>query len=497
MSSSEQESLNAILGSFDPRAFFTWFPGSITDYSTAASATSSDEELLRNGTSVHEYVHFLQSIGTSYGFSIRGHWWNRLLKTYQTYVTLCKFHFAKNEKVPFPITEYSRSPIREIREVARILLSYPGAEVEKARYLPLDLTTRLADLKIVELSDSQIPACPTIRVKGTEKPLCGLYLMESHARMIEESYLRLITQDSERTRRICEKLSNDDRYKVAFWAFMAFMPKERAIEFFFILDLALNTEVNPVPKSNEEYILSHPGHRYLALLQSASRVGSLDVTAHHFASEVRRYQEELISAAGLRSTLERNQEELHEMEEVTKKDVDERGFASETDFLRVKALKARQQFPWIFAHPALNLESWTWLKSNFACPYYFTEHGLAIDDRYKNEFPPRYFESKFVELDIISFASQVLGYRTSKCSKGLMECGLSYFRVKQLCPYANECPGLFDPLTGFPFPVVIPADPQTEIEGCPFGIFLTTRGFDLRSLDLDTGRDQVTQRHYR
>jgi hypothetical protein len=264
---------------------------------------------------------------------------------------------------------------------------------------------------------------------------------------------------------------------------MSFVPTERAIEFFFLLDLALDTEVNPVPKSEEEYIRSHPGYRYLALLQSMSHVRRLDVTARDFGSEVKRYQEELVLAAELRSTLERNKEELKVMEEVTKKDEEERGFIGETDFLRIKALKARQQFPWVFAHPTLDMQSWEWLKSSFACPYYFTDEGLAIDDRYKDEFPPRYFESKFVELDIISFAMQVLGYRTSTCSNGLMECGLSYFGVKQLCPYSKKCPGVFDPSTGFPFPMVIPADPEADVEGCPFGIFLTTRDFDLKALD--------------
>jgi hypothetical protein len=176
------------------------------------------------------------------------------------------------------------------------------------------------------------------------------------------------------------------------------------------------------------------------------------------------------------------------MEEVSKEDRARKGFVSEMDFLRVRALKARLQFPWIFAHPTLNLQSWAWLQSSFACPYYFADDGLAIDDRYKDEFPPRYFESKFVELDIISFALQVLGYRTSRCSKGLMECGLSYFKVKHLCRYGKKCPGVFDPSTGFPFPVLIPTDPEADLEGCPFGIFLTTRGLDLRSLELNNKR---------
>lgn len=150
----------------------------------------------------------------------------------------------------------------------------------------------------------------------------------------------------------------------------------------------------------------------------------------------------------------------------------EKDTLADHDFMRLQALHARKKIPWIISFPTLNNDTMHYARHNLYPIYTVYDGFLHYSQPAAQHFTHKYLESKPIDLHLLAWALQLLGGRTSRCKKGELECGVSFFEVPKLCPYYQVCRGVFDPTHGWPVAVVREPD---YISGCFFGVTLSQK----------------------
>ena len=304
------EVISNTLGLFDPYCFFVMLPFPYRVYLEPVTADSSDESILNHAVAFHESIHLLQSIGTLFGASIRWYWNAVATVMNEIYTYICEFYSSKpSVKIPFPLTSWLRHPSINAQLLAKELLGWSFIKVMAARLSPEFGNATLSDLELPGLETSSLIASPSIHFDSYRSvQLAGVYLLEAHARWLEEQYISGLMNNTRRSSSILGMLSQDERYTVARKYFEHNLPAERHNEFPFIVDLALNVPLVPEPRTESEWMASHPGYRFVQAIKGARKITPLKLVHAteiegeeeiERAKEIARYMRDLAVASGL------------------------------------------------------------------------------------------------------------------------------------------------------------------------------------------------------
>lgn len=245
-----ENGIREVVGSHNPLAFLTKFPGPQSSYFVHFTDSDSSSEpiklapgvpdhlLLRQLAVNHEYFHFLQNIGTIYGASLRWAWQSQGNAIREIFTAAHLYYRSRGKKIIFPISAWPSSGDVELRRIATAFdTAYQCITVHLARHTDAWANERLKHLGIEKLRNSNLPVSPKVTLANKEFHLTGKAMLESHARLLEFMLLKTLV-DSETEKRLLTKLAWPTDYYITWLTFHDLVSTQRSADIYAVIDFS-------------------------------------------------------------------------------------------------------------------------------------------------------------------------------------------------------------------------------------------------------------------
>lgn len=456
-------SFDAIYGLFMPQRLHMRLEGSVAEYAGA------DATLRAQATTVHEHLHFFQTILTGYGHIA---WDSHRQATSYLVHEWKKIATAPDGKRRLPLAHVARlGPHQLLAAFVGHRTTLDMIRLGMARFLLPDPNVTLAQLGI-RLVPQPWATNPTISIGGRPHTLQGKEVVEGHAQFVEATFLELWHQLSRE--QAWDRSGVPDKYFVALDWFVQQCGEERRAEFPFVCDLALQTSWDPVlPSTEEEWRAYNPAWRFVRLTELLRNMPKTMLgPPKAWPSTYAPFAEELLSAAGFRQLSEVFSERLAAFQRKPQ--------LLNLEKLMQSGMEFRQRMPWCGGNPVADKGLWDLMTRTFRAP--IVEIGGSLTG-------PGLGDAKanaevVMELQFQAFAAQIFGdFSRAALNESTIECAFSKFDIPQGCEFQRTdfCKGRYRPADGPPHPIVQAED--GSLGGCSFEMLLMTAG--LRSVDLD------------
>jgi hypothetical protein len=455
-------SLEASLGSFMPHRMHMRLGGAVGDYSPETAHVHS------LATSVHENMHFLQTLMTSYGHMT---WDSHRQTTSYLMSEWSRLATAPDGKRRLPLAhaaKLSRGHLLGALVTHRAILEM--IRLDRARSWRQEPNVSFAEIGL-SLAPHPWACNPVITVGGESHTLQGKEIMEGHSKYVETTLLETIVGMSRKD--AWDRSTLPPQYHIALDWFVEQCGEERQSEFPFLCDLALQTNWSILPETEAQWRASHPAWRFVTLTDARRLMPGLTLgdpsewpmRYSHFASS-------LLTAAGFQSLDDVYSERLaviHRKKELLRLD----------DLMRA-AIEFRIKHPWCGGNPVADPQLWKMLASKFPPPIMEIDgqlRGFGLGSAEANG------EVVF-ELQFQALAAQIFGeFSQTAVREQTIECAFSKYDIPLGCEFQRTatCSGRYDPRKGPPHPAMI----AENTPGCSFELLLNASGLSSADLDLD------------
>lgn len=485
--------LRETLGLFYPYTGFIRYPFDPAILTNIDYEKDTLEQIRLDSAYYHEFVHHLQSIGTTFAAGL--HWnWGLLKQAMILYCRLQGYRAAQGLQTHISFKALLNSDAKDLTDLTEILMiSSNAGEVALARLNAKDFAEVGLDNLPSFSNDSKFLPAPYITNNGSKVSLTGRTILEGQAAslQIEElNYAKNYGLSQGRLDQLLKLMPTADEYWVARRLFKSSLPESHSLDFYLLLDYALNSKVIPVPKTKEEWIETHPGYRFERALRVYKSVQAVDWDLglkgqdwDTLYESIRNWYTQISKKCDFVDFQETHGRDLDFLKMEIKRGPakDDRGIevgplSYEHDYLRFKALSLRNEHPILFITPAIRPEIRVLMKD--LSPYFFAvgRQFIILDN---TEYDPLYLQSfASVEMANLAFAAQF--FQNSASSSELF-CHANLYDIENVCPhYGTRCDGVINISEKWPS---FPGSTEDELNDlCPFGEILRMHGLNLSYL---------------
>ncbi|MBK5273765.1 MAG: hypothetical protein JJE30_01760 [Desulfuromonadales bacterium] len=428
-----------------------------------------------NGVEFHEVWHYFQTCMTPFGqksWNIYRQGIGFILSEYMNLIT------TKGSKPRLPLGYFASEGRVELANSFLWLNTFiASAGIAAARSSVSDKYKYVSDLSIM-LYPYDWLICPEISVEGRIYRLQGTHIIEGHAIFIEALYSNFFNQIPIQDTLDPTKVPYN--YLLCLNYFSEQLGSDRLFELPIVCDLALQAYWNEPVTSEEDWQASHPGWRFVRIIQEIINNG-IKLNSNDPYGDYDRYCDAILRACGY-SSLKDSLDAAAE-------------FYSghcllKTEERMLEALKFRKDNLSCGANPFLNIKSWMEMKKFKPSTIHRNGHlEVTVEEAEEMQLKGSNVVEGFMletigEIHFQAFIAQLLGKKHEDCENDQYCCGYKYFNING-CFFQAEgvCTGILT--SGVQMPVESSVDCDENFKGCFFEMVFLPYGLSVSDFSID------------
>jgi hypothetical protein len=466
---------NLTLGSFVPNRLHV-------KINAVESAIGSDKY---NGLEFHEIWHYFQTCMTAFGHKSWNIYrqgigyilseWIELINDLQINPQIPLGYFAQNSKKAAANSYLLMNVYRASAGIAAARSSVGS----KHKFVK--------DLSIM-LYPHEWLINPEVLIGENKYNLQGSDVLEGHAIFIEAVYSFHINNIPINV--TLDKRAAPNKYFICLDYFIKALGPTRVPEFPVVCDLALQAYWNEPVTTEEQWRASHPGWRFVRIIEVLSQ-GDVDVKTADIKDNYVYYCDTVMRACGYPS--------LHDSLAAAATFYEGRHLLK-TEVRMLEALKFRQENPSCGGVPFLNPAVWIEMKKLSKPSTIQRGDGLEVivDTAERialetNQVMDGFMLETIGEIHLQAFISQLLGLKQLDCENNQFCCGYKYFNIDNACLFHGNgsCTGILTSGTKAPVEISL-NDEAGVISGCSFESMFYALGMTITDIDIDFTQSVLT-----